>query len=50
MARSYKNIFENNQKWIEEKHKVKMLTFAQKLAEGQAPEYLYIGCSDLRAT
>ena len=49
MARSYKNIFENNQKWIEEKHG-QDADFFKKLAEGQAPEYLYIGCSDSRAT
>ena len=49
MARSYKNIFENNQKWIEEKLG-QDADFFKKLAEGQAPEYLYIGCSDSRAT
>ena len=49
MARSYKNIFENNQKWIEEKLG-QDVDFFKKLAEGQAPEYLYIGCSDSRAT
>ena len=49
MARSYKNIFENNQKWIEEKLGLDA-DFFKKLAEGQAPEYLYIGCSDSRAT
>ena len=49
MARSYKNIFENNQKWSEEKLG-QDADFFKKLAEGQAPEYLYIGCSDSRAT
>ena len=49
MARSYKNIFENNQKWIDEKIG-QDADFFKKLAEEQAPEYLYIGCSDSRAT
>ena len=49
MARSYKNIFVNNQKWIDEKIG-QDADFFKKLAEGQAPEYLYIGCSDSRAT
>lgn len=46
---SYKKIFENNKKWIEEKLG-QDAEFFTKLAEGQAPEYLYIGCSDSRAT
>ena len=49
MGRSYENIFENNKKWIEEKLG-QDADFFKKLAEGQAPEYLYIGCSDSRAT
>ena len=49
MGRSYENIFENNKKWIEEKLG-QDADFFKKLAEGQSPEYLYIGCSDSRAT
>ena len=49
MPNSYKNIFENNKKWIEEKLG-KDADFFKKLAEGQSPEYLYIGCSDSRVT
>ena len=48
MARSYKNIFENNQKWIEEKIGQDADIF-KKLDKGQAPEYHYIGCRDSRA-
>lgn len=43
------NIFKNNQKWIEEKLAVDENYF-KKLSEGQAPEILYIGCSDSRVT
>lgn len=49
MGRSYENIFENNKKWIEDKLG-QDTDFFKKLAEGQSPEYLYIGCSDSRAT
>ena len=49
MGKSYETIFENNRKWIEEKLG-QDADFFKKLAEGQAPEYLYIGCSDSRAT
>lgn len=46
---SYKQIFENNQKWIAEKRSTDHLFF-EKLANDQFPEYLYIGCSDSRVT
>ena len=49
MGQSYETIFENNRKWIEEKLG-QDADFFKKLAEGQSPEYLYIGCSDSRAT
>ena len=49
MGKSYETIFENNRKWIEEKLG-QDADFFKKLAEGQSPEYLYIGCSDSRAT
>jgi carbonic anhydrase len=44
-----KQIFENNKKWV-----VKQLEmdehFFEKLSKGQAPEFLYIGCSDSRVS
>lgn len=49
MSKSYEAIFENNRKWIETKLG-KDADFFKKLAAGQSPEYLYIGCSDSRAT
>ena len=44
---SYEQIFENNGKWVASK-KVTDASFFEKLAEGQNPDYLYIGCSDSR--
>lgn len=44
-----KKIFENNQKWVEEKLGLDPDYF-KKLAQGQSPEYLYVGCSDSRVT
>lgn len=46
---SYERIFENNKKWIAEK-KATNKDFFTNLAKGQNPNYLYIGCSDSRAT
>jgi len=43
----YKDIFKNNEAWIAEK-KATDKDFFEKLAKGQNPEYLYIGCSDSR--
>ncbi len=45
----YRKVFENNQKWIAEKKATNKQFFA-KLAEGQNPDVLYIGCSDSRVT
>lgn len=45
----YKQVFENNKKWIKEKEATDK-DFFKHLAEGQSPEILYIGCSDSRAT
>ena len=44
-----KAIFENNKNWIAQKLS-KDPAFFNKLAEGQSPEFLYIGCSDSRVT
>lgn len=44
-----KQIFANNQKWIEDKLLADKDYF-KKLSEGQEPRYLYIGCSDSRVT
>ncbi len=43
----YKQLFENNKKWVEEK-KAKDASFFEKLARDQQPGFLYIGCSDSR--
>jgi len=44
---SYEQIFENNRRWIAEK-KSHDSGFFDKLAAGQNPDFLYIGCSDSR--
>lgn len=45
----FDRIFENNKKWIAGKLSVDPDYFS-KLATGQHPEFLYIGCSDSRVT
>jgi carbonic anhydrase len=42
-------VFENNQKWIQDKLKSDT-HFFDNLGKGQSPELLYIGCSDSRVT
>lgn len=42
-------IFQNNERWIAENLKADPNYF-EKLAEGQKPEVLFIGCSDSRVT
>lgn len=42
-------VFANNEKWIQEKLSANKYYF-NELAKGQAPEFLYIGCSDSRVT
>ena len=49
MTNSYEGIFENNKKWVEGKLEAAPDYFL-KLAKTQHPDYLYIGCSDSRAT
>lgn len=46
---TYQQIFENNQKWIEQKLGTNH-SFFSELARDQNPDYLYIGCSDSRVT
>lgn len=43
----YNEIFENNRRWIASKTATDK-EFFEKLANGQQPDYLYIGCSDSR--
>jgi carbonic anhydrase len=44
-----RDVFKNNEHWIAEKLAVDKDYF-DKLAKGQSPELLYIGCSDSRVT
>lgn len=46
---NFDKIFQNNEKWIQEKLTLDPEYF-QKLSKGQSPEILYIGCSDSRVT
>jgi carbonic anhydrase len=45
----FQQLFRNNERWVAAKLAVDPDYFA-KLAQGQAPQYLYIGCSDSRVT
>ena len=47
MSLSYKQVFENNRRWVAE-NKASDPDFFAKLSEDQQPDYLYIGCSDSR--
>jgi carbonic anhydrase len=47
MTEFYKKILENNQTWVEEKLSLNP-NFFSKLAQGQQPPLLWIGCSDSR--
>ncbi len=46
---TYKELFENNKKWLASKKATDKLFF-EKLSKEQRPDYLYIGCSDSRVT
>lgn len=46
---SYREIFEKNRLWVAEK-RASDKDFFKKLAQGQDPDFLYIGCSDSRVT
>lgn len=43
----YEQVFENNRKWVEKSKKTDPEYF-KKMALGQSPEFLYIGCADSR--
>lgn len=45
----FEKIFKNNEEWVAQKLNVDPDYF-KNLAQGQHPEYLYIGCSDSRVT
>lgn len=45
----FETVFKNNEKWVNEKLSLDPQYF-EKLAKGQHPEFLYIGCSDSRVT
>ena len=47
MKKSYKKLLVNNKKWVSEQLEIDPQYF-EKLANGQTPEYLWIGCSDSR--
>ena len=47
--KSFERIFQDNEKWVAAKLS-KDPAYFDKLAEGQKPEILYIGCSDSRVT
>jgi carbonic anhydrase len=49
MKHTFEYIFENNQQWAAEKLAADPAYF-DKLAQGQHPEFLYIGCADSRVT
>ncbi|OHX63971.1 carbonic anhydrase [Flammeovirga pacifica] len=44
-----KQIFQNNQDWVQEKLSIDKNYF-KELSDGQSPDILYIGCSDSRVT
>jgi len=46
---TYPQIFENNRRWVAEQTAAGP-DFLTRLADDQAPDYLYIGCSDSRVT
>ncbi|KZL66328.1 carbonic anhydrase [Colletotrichum tofieldiae] len=47
LKQTHDRVFENNRRWAEEKKKQDP-NFFVSLSQGQAPEYLWIGCSDSR--
>lgn len=47
MLASYNQLFHNNKKWVQQKL-MEDPEYFTKLGKGQAPDYLWIGCSDSR--
>ena len=47
MEKSYARLIENNKTWVAEQLQLDP-NFFENLSKGQAPEYLWIGCSDSR--
>lgn len=47
LQESYKKLLENNKNWVEEKLNLDP-DFFNRLAKGQSPEFLWVGCSDSR--
>ncbi len=47
MAKSFKELFINNEKWVQSKLEQDPRYF-EKLSKGQKPNFLWIGCSDSR--
>lgn len=47
MEKSYQQLLNNNKKWVSEQLNLDP-DFFKQLADGQSPEYLWIGCSDSR--
>ena len=47
MQKSYTRLLDNNKKWVAEQLSIDP-TYFDRLSKGQAPEYLWIGCSDSR--
>jgi carbonic anhydrase len=47
MKKSYEKLLDNNKSWVTEQLVLDPQYF-EKLAQGQTPEYLWIGCSDSR--
>jgi carbonic anhydrase len=47
MGELYKNLLENNKKWVDEQLSIDK-DFFKDLAKGQNPQLLWIGCSDSR--